>query len=179
VSNPDPHWFRLPGSGSGPRWGITTKKEKVKKCIVLKVRMFSFTLDFLLWSLIIFNFKIWILFSTVKFCNFWVRNQMVSPDPTPENQIQPRSDLKCWIRIRIESNANSQHWVGYWCRLPVHNHFNLQKYGILRRGNFDTICFFIWSHVHRYTVHLIVSRSWALNQSSTSDVSPSALHEQN
>ncbi len=36
---------------------------------------------------------------------------MVSPDPTLENQIQPRSDLKCWIRIRIESKANSQHWV--------------------------------------------------------------------
>jgi hypothetical protein len=183
VSDPDPHWFRSAGSGSGPRRAKKPhKKEKVKKCIVLKVLMFSFegwtagfscTLDFLHECLIIYYLKIMNFIFNCKILQFLgtvsngesgsdtgksdpatQRSKMLDPDP---HWIQSEfTTLSTGIDYIIISMLKSPESCGKEISVP-----------------------YLVPHVPRYTVHLIVSRSWALNQSSTSDVSPSALHEQN
>ncbi len=111
----DPHcflvdWIRIPGSR---RPKMTTKIETIKKILCFEVQDVSWGLKafYVVWRSFLVALG-WIirnffksknkLFSAVK---FW------SSKAWSRNRIWIRTDRKCWIRIRNETNADSRHCI--------------------------------------------------------------------
>ncbi len=121
VVDPDQHDFGQLDPDPGERIWLT-KKEGQKYFIFLKAGGL-FLAEFFSWTsftslmeaygLINCNFwflKKWFFFTTVNFSNFWSLNPWIQT--RIRNWIRIRIDLKCWIRIRNETNADPQHWYG-------------------------------------------------------------------